>query len=71
MELVHVHMIRFKERQAGLQVLPEFLCVLGCGLGGDVDVVPDITHGIADLLLTVRVSPGCIKQRDAAVICLS
>ena len=69
-ELIQINVIRPQVVQGGVQILPEFLRVLGGGLGGDVDLASDAVEGLSQLHLAVGVSPGGVEEADARPISL-
>ena len=66
-ELIDVDVVRAQIPQAGLQVGPECLRLGGPSLGGNVDFVPQVREGCAQLFLTVGVAAGGIEVGDASL----
>ena len=70
MELIEIHMVCPQVFQGDFQILSEFLpSFCGC-LGCDKHLVTYSLKGGSQLFLTVRIIPGCVKERDSAFICL-
>ena len=67
-ELVDVDVVGLQHLQTVVQMLPEGLRIFGAGLGSDVDVVPHVVEGQADLLLTVGVHIGGVEEGKARLI---
>ena len=68
MELIEIHMVCPQVFQGDFQILSEFLpSFCGC-LGCDKHLVTYSLKGGSQLFLTVRIIPGCVKERDSAFI---
>ena len=66
MELIEIHMVCPQVFQGDFQILSEFLpSFCGC-LGCDKHLVTYSLKGGSQLFLTVRIIPGCVKERDSA-----
>ncbi len=71
MELIQVDVIGAQVPEGGVQVLPEILCVLGGGLGSNIDLAADALEGLAQLHLAVGVGAGGVEEADAGLVGLA
>ena len=67
MELIDVDIVGLQIPQAGLQVRPEALRRGGRRFGGEIERVPTVREGVADLLLAVGIEPGGVEEGDARI----
>ncbi len=67
-ELVNVNIVGLQGFQAGVEILPEILCLQGGGFGGDHNIFPHVVEGITDFGFAVRIGTGSIKVIDAMVV---
>ena len=70
-ELVQVDVLSAQVPEGGVQVLPEILCVLGGGLGSNIDLAADALEGLAQLHLAVGVGAGGVEEADAGLVGLA